>query len=580
MYKANKRHLQPHLISNVNELPEKKRSQLEQSWAGVFYRDFFCRIKEETFAVLYAEQPSRPNVAVNWLVGFETLKAGFGWSDEESYDHFCFDLQVRYALGLRDLSEGDFDLRTLYYFRERLSHYNLEHGVNLLTKAFEDITDQQIAVLKVKTGRQRMDSTQIASNILDASRLQLLVEAVQRLHRVLSESDQQRYGELLAPYLQGPAGQYVYRIKGKEATDEHLQQIGHLIARLLDELQGNYIDTPAYQVLKRFFADNFKVENQQVYAKTNQELESGCLQSCDDLEATFRRKGHREYKGYVANVSETCDPENTVQLITQVQVAPNHVNDNQLLAAGLSDLKERTGVETLHTDGAFAGSIVDPLLQQYQVEQIQSGIHGREPNPSQFNLADFDLHLATDGTPEQITCPQGQTVAVAHSPQRVGYRADFDPTICQTCPFHLNQRCPVQPGKRHPDFRLTFLPSEMVVALRRRKMKASKQTTKNLRAAVEGTIRELKHPFPASKLPVRGLFRITVLMVSAAAMANVRRIQHYWKKIKQDERRMETLNQGANLAAEPALFSFSAVLRTLVSRLLPTLRFSTLIFSC
>ena len=37
---------------------------------------------------------------VNVLVGFETLKAGFGWSDEEAYDHFCFDVQVRYALVL------------------------------------------------------------------------------------------------------------------------------------------------------------------------------------------------------------------------------------------------------------------------------------------------------------------------------------------------------------------------------------------------------------------------------------------------------------------------------------------------
>ncbi len=30
------------------------------------------------------------------------------------YDHFSFDLQVRYALGLRDLKEGDFEIRTLW----------------------------------------------------------------------------------------------------------------------------------------------------------------------------------------------------------------------------------------------------------------------------------------------------------------------------------------------------------------------------------------------------------------------------------------------------------------------------------
>ena len=71
------------------------------------------------------------------------------WQSYRNYDHFSFDLQVRYALGIWDLNESDFDLRTLYYFRERLSQYNLEHGINLLNQAFEEITDQQITVLKI-----------------------------------------------------------------------------------------------------------------------------------------------------------------------------------------------------------------------------------------------------------------------------------------------------------------------------------------------------------------------------------------------------------------------------------------------
>ena len=119
MYKANKKHLQPLLISNVNDLPDKHRKRLEESWAGVFYQEFFCRMEEGAFAGLYAATPSRPNTAVNVLVGLEALKANFGWSDEELYDHFVFDVQVRYALGYRDLKEGEFDLRTLYNFRRR-----------------------------------------------------------------------------------------------------------------------------------------------------------------------------------------------------------------------------------------------------------------------------------------------------------------------------------------------------------------------------------------------------------------------------------------------------------------------------
>ena len=68
------------------------------------------------------------------------------------YENFCFNLQVRYALGYDRLGDGDFAIRTLYYFRERLSKYYLETGINLLEQAFEHITDAQILELQVHTG--------------------------------------------------------------------------------------------------------------------------------------------------------------------------------------------------------------------------------------------------------------------------------------------------------------------------------------------------------------------------------------------------------------------------------------------
>jgi hypothetical protein len=511
------------------------------------------------------DHPSRPNVPINWLVGLETLKAGFGWSDEELYDHFCFDLQVRYALGIHDLNESDFELRTLYYFRERLSRYHLEHGVNLLTQAFEQITDQQLTTLQVKTGKQRMDSTQIASNILEMSRLQLLVEAVQRMHRSLSEADQQRYAETFAPYLQGHSGQYVYRIKGQEAKQAHLQQVGEVIYHLLQDLRPGYAQEPAYQVLARFFADHFRLDEQTVSPKSNQELQTDSLQSVDDLEATYRRKGLRDYKGYVANLSETCDPDNAVQLITKVQVAPNNTNDNTLLLEALPDLKERTGLQTLYTDGPYAGPEVDEALEHHKVEQIQTGINGKKLDPDKLYLADFEIEQNESGVPTRITCPQGQHVPVRPSSRKRSYQADFDPLLCQTCPFHLPGSCPARPGKKRPTFRLTFRASQVAVAKRRRKMRQSKQEGQNHRAAIEGTVREVKHPFPTGKLPVRGLFRMTCVMVGSAAMTNVRRIHHYWEEKRKEERRKMAAERGTKVAPEQSALSFYSYLKGLLS---------------
>ena len=173
MFRKNDQHLQWPLISDLDALPPKLKDRLETSWAGAFYREVFVRLDEAPFAVLYSAEASRPNIPINVLVGLETLKAGFGWSDEEMYENFCFNLQVRYALGCRKLDEGHFELRTVYNFRRRLSEHMQETGQELLVQAFEQVTDEQLAAFSLQTNKLRMDSTQVHSNIRHVSRFQL-----------------------------------------------------------------------------------------------------------------------------------------------------------------------------------------------------------------------------------------------------------------------------------------------------------------------------------------------------------------------------------------------------------------------
>ena len=125
--------------------------------------------------------------------------------------------------------------------------------------------------------------------------------------------------------------------------------------QLLQALAADYGQEPAYQVAARLFSEQYRVVAETTQAKANQEISASSLQSLDDLEATYREKNRVGYKGYVANVTETCDPENALQLITDVQVAPNTTEDDALLAAALPELKQRTDLDTLYTDGAYGG---------------------------------------------------------------------------------------------------------------------------------------------------------------------------------------------------------------------------------
>ena len=542
MFKKNRRHFQLPLTSNVDELPPKLRKRLDTSWSGAFYREFFSRLDETPFAVLYADCPSRPNIPVNVLVGLEYLKAGNGWTDEEMFDEFGYNTQVRYALGFRQLGEGDFEPRTLYYFRERLSRYMQETGINLLDKAFEQVTDDQIKAFHLKTGKQRMDSTMIASNIRSMSRLQLLVEVLQRVYRMLKEEDQVQYAEEFAPFIQGHAGQYVYHIKGQD-TSGHLQRIGELMARLLVELRSGYGQEPVYQVFERVFSEHFRMEEKVMKVKIDKELSASSLQSPDDLEATYRQKNKKSYKGYVANLTETCDPDNELQLITKVQVASNHTEDAKMLVEALPGLKERTDLDTLYTDGGYGSSNADQVLQANKVEQIQTAIRGRTPSTEKCDLSDFKIKQAESGKPTQITCPQGQSTTVNTSSQKKAYVAHFGEEACLTCP--LLPKCPVQRGKRDLRFHLRFDQKQINISQRRQRSLIRQEEGRNLRAAVEATVRQVKHPFPAGKLPVRGQFRVSCMVIGSAMVSNVRRIQRYLEaRIKlENEQKMAIIEQ-------------------------------------
>jgi hypothetical protein len=579
MFRENKQHLQPYLISNVNDLPKKHRKRLDNSWAGVFYREFFCHLNEEPFSVLYADIPSRPNIPVNVLVGLEYIKAGFGWSDEELYDAFIYNMQVRYALGYHQLGEGDFELRTLYNFRQRLSQHMQAQGVNLLDQAFEQVTDEQIVAFKLKTGKQRMDSTFVASNIRKMGRLQLLVEVLQRVQRMLNESDQEKYAKVFGPYLNGHAGQYVYRVKGQD-TSKHMRQIGIFMQRLLVDLKEAYAEEAVYQVLERVFGEHYCLEGQEVLAKTGDQLSASSLQSPDDLEAAYREKAGRAHRGYVANISESCDPENSLQLITKVQVEPNNTDDARMLVEALPNLKERTDLDTIYTDGGHGSPQADEALTEHQVTQVQTAIRGRTPHPDKLHLSDFEIKQTETDKPVQITCPHGQQVVVKTGSKRKGFVAHFDDAVCQACPHSQAGQCPARPGKRDVRFRLYFSQQQAQIAQRRRRSAAKKKEGRNLRAAVEATVREVKHPFPAGKLPVRGKFRMTCMLIGSAAMTNVRRIQRYLAAKQEQENECKETKRREDITWDHKMISFCASLTFPFKRLAGELTLYKTCFGC
>ncbi len=524
MFKTNTDHQQRKMFTVVDQLPKTAKKILEESWAQTFYDDFFCKLDESVFSVLYSDKKSRPNIPVNILIGFETIKSGFGWSDEELYNHVLFDLQVRYALGLQDFDEQYFDIRTIYYFRATLCEYERNNDVNLIKKATDKITDKQIEKFKIKTGLQRMDSTQIQSNIQNMSRIQLLVEFIHRLHRILSDTEKEKHKERFSTYIKEDSKHYCYRLKRDEAKTR-LGEIGEDLAFFIDEFKLEYLNWAAYRNLVIVFGEHYRYEEEKIIIKKNNELSGSALQSPDDLDATYRKKNKEGAKGYVANFTETCDAENDLQLITTTSLEPNITDDQKLMADDLENLSSRTDINEIVTDAGYIGKTGSESVEKHGIKHSVSALRGRKKDEDKFGLEDFKIEKDNEGIPINIECPNGISGEI--KPGKEGrYSAGFDSNTCNNCP--LKDKCIAKKLKKK-DLSIMYFTDDNIRVAQQKQQFHESENTLNIRASVESTVRSVIHPFGGHlcKLPVRGKERIKTMVILGAAMVNIRRITGY-----------------------------------------------------
>ena len=341
-----------------------------------------------------------------------------------------------------------------------------------------------------------------------------------RVQRMLCENDQKRYAELLGPYVKNKASQYIYRLKSGQ-YGEKMVQIGPVMHQLLVELAADYEGQEPYQLLSRVFADHFVWTEAEQRPKEATEVSADSLQSPDDPDATYRKKQGQSYHGYVSNISETCHPENETQLIVKVQLEPNVTDDEQMLVDALPNLMERTDVNELYTDGGYNGPALDEALDETPIEHFPSAIRGGRTPKGFLSLTDFEWETDDDGQPFTLTCPQGQVIPVESGRAEQRFIARPDAQTCDSCP--LLALCPMRPqgNQRTP---VLYLDHRTIQVALKRLRAATFSQNGNLRAAVEATVRSVKHPFRHGKVLVRGLFRVSCVVLSSAIMVNARRL--------------------------------------------------------
>jgi hypothetical protein len=536
MFKENQKHRQISIYGMVHQFSPGMMKRLEKSWAPVFRKLVYEKIDERRYAVLYSTIESRPNFPVNIWVGLEILKWFFDYTDEELLDQFNFNLLCARALGQDNLGDITLSERTVYYNRQRLLEYENKTGRNLLEEEFKALTDEVIAQLKLNTKMQRMDSSMIGSCIKQMSRLELIAKVVQNFYRDLPEAEQLLWNEKLAGYIEEEADHIAYQLKRVE-VEEHLQKLGSLIF----ELHRHYENQPeisqlkSYQHLGRLLLEQYNIavdlEKTRIEAKPAKEISSGSLQNPADDTATFRNKNGENYHGDILNIAETCHPDNPVQLLTDVSVHTNNTADDTILPERISQLKERTGVEQLITDGGYTGEKAESACQQESVILIPTEVKGRKLAEDEIPLSQFKIE-----SNQVITCPCGQSPQnQTYQPEKEHHIVHFAAALCSICPQH--EQCLVHTGKRF--FSLIYNDRQLLLSRRRQQLgEESYRILCNLRPAVEGTVSQFKRKTRDGKLRIRLTNRIRNATILMSIGINFGRLLAYYRK---NQSRLATL---------------------------------------
>ena len=513
MFRQNVDTIMPDLFETKDIIPQKIFKHLNNSWAHLFRENIFKKIDETRFSVLYSDTTnSRPNTPVNILLGLEIIKELFDYRDEELLRAFHLNLEVAYALGLNDLGLCSISDRTLYYFRSRVLEYEKTSGINLYEQEFKKFRDNLIKDYDIKTDTQRSDSFLLGSNIRKMSRVELVVKTVQMILESLTEEQKTKQKNYCEKYLKEEPYRMIFK-KNKEEIESLLKESALVLSQIIN-IEG--LSEDLKHLGNRILSEQtVKNEEGELEIKNSKHIKADSVQSVYDLEATYRKKGKKESRGYVENVTETSNKENPFQIITDSSLAKNTTDDGAHLESRMDELKEETKVKEMAVDGGYYRNGL--IEKNKDVDFIFTGIPGKNTNTDTFKTTDFKIE-----NNEIKECPNGKKpIDGKYDESTETITAYFDCNDCGNC--EKKSQCFIKQGKK--TCKLVITKKKIRHDVLREKFKDEKYQEKcRLRPAVEGTMWQFSCYMRNGKVRFRSYLKIRQRMVLRAIGINLMRL--------------------------------------------------------
>lgn len=505
----------------------------DNDWCYTYREHILPLIDEEKFRHFYHESLGQPNAPIKSMVsilifmGMEKLT----WRAAE----FMFPRRMDWLIATNTpCGEAQIDHTTLFKFYQRLEADNTAREI------FVELTDSFIKACGTSIKMQRTDSFFIHGWLRILSRYGLFKETIRKFLQVLRKQKPDFYenikGQLSRNYLDK---EFDLTEKDQELAQKKVSLMAQDLYRIKCAFENNnkVRDYETFKILFKVFSQQCEVKESmdvepEILIKEKPDGDTICTPH--NPEARYVVKGKQRVTGDKGTFSETCDPENKTQFITDV-------SDNE---ATKHDSKEQPEVQERlienefkpnkqYEDAGFVNgqTILDSKEKGIELEGPTAGrsqsFEAYESKDRPLDAGDFDTTYDENKDEFSVNkCPNDQVPKDQKRSEKTGkINVHFDIEVCNACA--LSGRCPVKIGKRVATY--TVDEAEYVGAVRHHQYMSDPNYRKecSIRAGVEATVSELTRAHGMRKSRHRKRSRTKLQLTFAALACNVKRfIRH------------------------------------------------------
>ena len=508
---------QMNMFDPLYKLTDRERKILKNSWSEEFSNTIFPLISEERFSVIYSSNPaSRSNNPVNVYMGLMMLKEIFTQSDEEAIHSLLFDVRYQYALHTTSFEEQPVSKNSLTNFRTAVYRYNEEHGVDLIQEEIESHAKEFAKLLNIDGRTIRMDSLMISSSCKRLSRLEIIYSCVSRLIEEIQKVEPTLLPEKYKPYLEERhRNETIYRSKDKDietkltTVTEDAIELFYLCKDTAVEASEDFL------LLSRMLGEQTKLTTDgKMELKPSKEISPESLQNPTDPDATYRRKGTKNYTGFVGNVAESFNEK--ARIITHYDLKQNTYSDQRFSKDIIDKLGKQNETIKILIDGAYYSEDISKKAMANNIELIPTNLVGRSVSSEKTGYEKFNIDEVIHTVKN---CPAGHVPSDSRYKKGV-YRAHFPKECCDNCPHQAN--CPVTKQKKQYLFEVSE--TKLHCAVQRCKMGTTEYyEIASKRAGVEGIPSTLRRQYDIDNLPIRGKVRSKVWLGLKTGAINCKR---------------------------------------------------------